>query len=458
MLNIIKNILCIKTAEQFYDKKTLQQKRFKKMLKHVYHNSKFYRDLYSSHGIHEKDLEDVKITDLPFINKSIIMENFDNILTVKDLSKDLIENYLCSLTEPQYGKLYLDKYMLIHTSGSTGTVGYFVYGQKDWEMLLAQTISRVVRVKPKLSGKKYKTAFIGAIGGNFAGCSLVRSAPSVLYDYTLISVHKPPEEIIQELNRLQPEIITSYGSVMQMLAEAQIQGKLNIHPIHLHSAGDAITQTAYELTKEAWGLYPSNFYACTESLCMGVQRTPGEDLELFDDFNIFEILDENQKEVGLDSEGNLVLTNLYNYTQPLIRYQVNDVLKKSTEERSERGFLRIRSLNGRKGILLEYKNNEGEKVKINYSMLLSFISPGVQRYQFAQTQPDELVMRVKMRSADDQLIKEAKARMDQIITKHNLQGCVKTKIEVVDEFKNNPKTGKFELIRPYTPEMDKLAA
>lgn len=446
MLNIIKNILSIKTAELFFDKKLLQQRRFKKILKHAYKNSKFYRDLYTNHGIREKDLDDVTITDLPIINKGLVMDNFDKIITVNDLSREMIENYLCSLTESQYGKPFLDQYIVIHTSGSTGTVGYFVYDKKDWDLLLAQTITRVVRVKPKLNGKKYRVAFIGAIGGNFAGCTLIRSAPPFIYDYSMLSIHKPQDELFEAINRLQPEIITGYGSVMQTLAEAQLENKIAIQPKYLRSCGDAITKKTYELTKEAWGIYPSNFYACTESLCMGVQTTPDEDLELFDDFNIFEILDDNQAEVDLNQEGNLVLTNLYNYTQPLIRYQINDVLKKSDEERSARGFLKIRSINGRKGVSLEFNNHAGEKVKINYNMLLGYLSPGVQRFQFFQTKPDELLVKVKLTRHDEQLVEMAKSRIDDIIAMHNLQGCVKTKIEVVDDFHCSPKTGKFELI------------
>ena len=50
----------------------LQNKKFRKMLKHAYRNSKFYRDLYNSHNITEKDLDTIDIEKLPIINKELL--------------------------------------------------------------------------------------------------------------------------------------------------------------------------------------------------------------------------------------------------------------------------------------------------------------------------------------------------------------------------------------------------
>lgn len=182
---------------------------------------------------------------------------------------------------------------------------------------------------------------------------------------------------------------------------------------------------------------------------MGIQTNPEQEIELFDDFHVFEILDEHQREVNLGEEGDLVLTNLYNYTQPLIRYQINDVLQKGHDPKSERGFLTIRSVNGRRGISLEFKNQKGETVKIIHNMLLGFLSPSAQRFQFFQTKPDELLIKIKLTSCDPQHVHEAKLRVNAILAKHDLLGTVTSKVEVVDELLCNPKTGKFELIRPF---------
>lgn len=449
MLHVVKNILFLKGINQFFDQEYLKKRRFKKLLKHAFHHSKFYRDLYTSHGIKEHHLDEVSITDLPIVTKSLLMENYDNVLTVNDLSRSKIEQYLYSISDAQYGKFYLDKYMILHTSGSSGVVGYFVYGKREWDMLMALAVTRVSRVKPKLNGDKYRIVFVGAIGGNYAGSSLVRSCPTFLYDNTLIPIHKHPDEIFEILNQIQPEILSGYGSSMPMIAEAQLEGKINIKPKYLHSSGEALTKKGYELTKEAWGFYPSNFYACTESLCMGIQWSPHEEFELFNDFNVFEIVDENRKEVGLNQEGNLILTNLYNYTQPLIRYQMNDILEKGSEERNEKGYLKIKSINGRKEKTMEFVNREGKKIKIHHNLMLGFLSPGVHQYQFVQTSPNELLLKVKLVRHDEELVRQAKARVDELIANHDLQDCVKSKVEVVKEFNINAKTGKFVVVNPY---------
>ena len=52
----------------------LSRQRFTALLKQTYHSSKFYRDLYSSHGIRSKDLADVAPADLPILDKTMVFQ------------------------------------------------------------------------------------------------------------------------------------------------------------------------------------------------------------------------------------------------------------------------------------------------------------------------------------------------------------------------------------------------
>ena len=59
------------------------------------------------------------------------MENFDDVVTNKDISKQKIMDFLDKSTNPN--SLYLDKYHVVHTSGSSGKIGVFIYSKKDWD-------------------------------------------------------------------------------------------------------------------------------------------------------------------------------------------------------------------------------------------------------------------------------------------------------------------------------------
>ena len=47
----------------------LQDKKFRKILKFVYKKSSFYKNLYESKNINEKDLNEINIEDLPIVER-----------------------------------------------------------------------------------------------------------------------------------------------------------------------------------------------------------------------------------------------------------------------------------------------------------------------------------------------------------------------------------------------------
>ena len=57
-------------------------------------------------------------------------------------------------------------------------------------------------------------------------------------------------------------------------------------------------------------------YACTEHLMLGISNPDGDTMTLMDDNLIFEFYEDHS-----------VITNLFNYTLPLIRYRMSDILR-----------------------------------------------------------------------------------------------------------------------------------
>ncbi|MBN1981421.1 MAG: hypothetical protein JW795_07820, partial [Chitinivibrionales bacterium] len=47
----------------------LQQQRFHRLLMYVYNHSPFYRQFYESHGIRREHLKELRVEDVPIIDK-----------------------------------------------------------------------------------------------------------------------------------------------------------------------------------------------------------------------------------------------------------------------------------------------------------------------------------------------------------------------------------------------------
>ena len=106
----------------------LSHQRFTSLLEKTYHSSKFYRDLYSSHGIKPKDLKDIIPTDLPIIDKAMVMDNFDSLIPDPSITRKSVEEFLSHDTNPRNR---FRNNTVIHTSGSTGVPGIFLYSKEE---------------------------------------------------------------------------------------------------------------------------------------------------------------------------------------------------------------------------------------------------------------------------------------------------------------------------------------
>ena len=182
---------------------------------------------------------------------------------------------------------------------------------------------------------------------------------------------------------------------------------------------------------------------------MGSECEQHQGFHLFDDWHCFEFVDEELKPVGPDKSGKLLLTNLYNYTQPLIRYQMNDEIELS-HKNCECGlsFPLINNVVGRSEDVLWFEKLNKEKECIHPSMLVEFFVPHLEKFQIIQTKKNHFLMKAVIRERKETVLPLIHKRMDEILGEKKLQDAVGFNVEVVDSIENDPKTGKFRLIIP----------
>ena len=101
----------------------LHQRRLRHLLEDVVEKSPYYREALG------RDAAGAKLTDLPTLPKSVLMEEFDDIVTDPRLRRQDLENFLGAADA---GELFLDEYRIFSTSGTSGLAGLFVYSRDEF--------------------------------------------------------------------------------------------------------------------------------------------------------------------------------------------------------------------------------------------------------------------------------------------------------------------------------------
>lgn len=130
-LSVLNAIREIRSRQDWTRDRVLRHQRqsLRDIVKWVWNYSPFYRAFYSDHGITKRQLPEITIEDLPLVRKEILMEHFDRLSLDPVIKRDKIENWIHSDTP--LGRHTKD-YVVMHTSGTAGTMGIFVHDRRSW--------------------------------------------------------------------------------------------------------------------------------------------------------------------------------------------------------------------------------------------------------------------------------------------------------------------------------------
>ena len=421
---------------------TLKLAKFRELVRYANERSPYYRQLIAERRI---DPDRCTPGDFPPLTKSILMANFDALVTDRSVTKAGIAQFLTRSRDPS--DLFLDRFRVIHTSGSSGEVGYFVYSKEDWARGLARGMrprsSREPRIRKQHRGRM-RIAYYGAVGGHFAGVTMTRAVTrGIMRLFLKVQFHEvndPLPPTLARLNEFQPDIVAGYTGALTILAAKQREGALRIAPILIGTAGESMSETDKKTLEEAFRCPVTNGYGSSEHLMMGYRVPGGSTMVLLDDDVIYEPF-----------EDHTLTTNLFNFTVPLIRYRMADILRpaaKKTDPASP--YLEIESLVGRTEFMPRFKNEDGGDDFISPHTINEIFVAGITRFQLQVTGPASFRFLVCM---DAQLSVERRAealvgvnaRLREILAQKRM-GNVAFDVNVVDDIPVNPRTRKFQLI------------
>lgn len=353
----------------------LQRRRLDELVAHAVTHSPYYRERIGGGGSRE-------LAALPVLDKATLIERFDEIVCDRRLRRDAI---LAQLESPDGAGELPDGHRAMASSGSTGRKSLFVYDRDGWAAICAQFLrfNDWSGTKPRVP--RLKVAAV--VGG--APTHMSRRVASTLgvglHRILPLAVTMPVPEIVARLNAFQPQVLATYPSMAMLLVEEQQAGRLRLALTAMSTSSELCTPEMARAVEDAFGVVPADLYATTEGL-WGATCGRGDGHHLFEDVTLVENVDADGRPVPPGERGaRLLVTNLDNRVQPLIRLEVSDVATVDPDPcPCGRTLLRVRGIEGRSEDVMRLPGRD-ERVTV-HPMQFSLVTEDRQVREFQVVQ------------------------------------------------------------------------
>ena len=413
------------------------RERLRELVLYAKEHSPYFQEAYKGIG------ESFALEDLPVTTKAGLMECYDRWPTDPQVTEESVRAYLSDVTNVSGS--YLGCYTALSTSGTTGAPmpmvrdGYhnIIHGQ-----LMEQRLLKGID-KRKTSPFTAKVASVIATDGFVSSYSSALRIKNRLGEkegnFLILSILTPVADLVRQLNSFGPEMLTGYPSVLAVLARAKLDGGLTITPDVIASSAEKMTRDVYELLRKAFGCPVLDNYCSTEGGEIAMSCRHGH-LHLNEDWVLLEPVDDNMRPVppGLWSTG-VLITDLANYVQPVIRYHVNDCVRLSEQPCECGSDLPVLDISGRMGDTL-CLNGVDVAFPVVYFMLADVL--GLMNWQLVQTKHNSVELRFQ-ESYGANRAEVACAAIYKLKESLLSYGCGKVEVIRSEEpFIKNPRGGK----------------
>jgi phenylacetate-CoA ligase len=295
---------------------TWQRDRLRKLLRRAISSSPFHARRLQ--GIDPETFELADLPKLPVMTKEEMMDRFDDVVTDRRLSLGLLESTLAQTSDEPVP--LFSEYVCQASGGSSGCRGVFVL---DLEAMT------------EFSASLLRPAFVAAADARVTAIVAAPSAvhatgiPSKLMKGGPMQIHTAPAslpipELCARLDHAQPDVLLGYPSMLARLAAEQQAGRLRIAPKLVRTTSETLLAEHRRAIREAFGAPVMDTFGSSEGL-VGSSLPDDPVLVFASDLCVVELVDEANRPVkpGTPS-AKLLVTNLYNLAQPLIRYVLED--------------------------------------------------------------------------------------------------------------------------------------
>ncbi|MDP8200614.1 MAG: hypothetical protein P9M11_00565 [Candidatus Tenebribacter burtonii] len=398
--------------------KEIQLIKFRKVLIYAYENVEFYKHKYDEASYNPYTFRTERnVLDIPMLTKEEIRENFPNRIFAKGID--------------------MKKCIIDHTSGSTSEPLKYLIDPHN--KAIRDAIHEYVR---RIAGWKKNNILL-----------LLRTPQSKNIDEVngtrrifSISPHSDIATLLQLFNSLKPDFIFGEPSFLYKIA-IELDGLNYAFKTPLKgilSTGEMLIPVMKDRIEKSFNAKIFDSYGCGETVDVACECKSHNGMHEIMEHAYIEILKDQKPAKEMES-GNVLITDLDNYAMPFIRYNLNDVARRSFEYCSC-GITSplIKISDGRVQDFLVSKDNR----MISPFTFTGFISPFyneplrsmIDQYQIVQDTKKDITLNIALQKKIDINTKNGLIEF----TKHHL-GNVKVTIKMFEKLPQK-KYEKFRCV------------
>lgn len=418
-LRIISNLLSLRYNRKLHkaNLKKLQAKRWAKM-QFTLQQSPFYEDLSNRKQ---------ELKNYPVINKSIFMEHFNSINTRRIKRDEAFALAIKSEKSRNFSPM-INGVTIGLSSGTSGNRGVFLATEVERAQWVACVLDRVIG----FSLKKRSVAFFLRANSN-----LYDSVKSKVLTFEFFDLMKDLKTQIPKLNKIQPTILVAQPSLLVELAKKKKTGELNINPDKIISVAEVLYPEDAEYLQSVFGQTIHQVYQCTEGL-LATSCKHGT-LHFNEDFLIIE-----KKYIDTDRKRfHPVITDLMRTTQPVVRYELNDIIHEKKDCPCGSKSIGIEQIEGRSDDVLIFESNDRSQKKIFpdfFRRAIIMSDESISDYTLVQSDKKELNLFI---DTDAETYEQAKSSITDLLKENQINDIAIHRAE----YRHHEKGNKLRRIR-----------
>jgi phenylacetate-coenzyme A ligase PaaK-like adenylate-forming protein len=413
-----------------------QTERLRSLLAYARERSPFHARRLR--GIDTSKVTGADLARLPMMTKAQAQDEWDDIITVPDLTRAGAERILASQLWFSYTPA---DQQIFSSGGSSGVRGVYVW---DWHFFVSIAClawRMQAREEQRSPQAQAKLVVLAAGMPPHASTPLfdVPTAPEM--ETVVIPAGAPIDETISAVAAAQPTHLVGYATVVGQLARASAAGRLDIRPVRVSTNSEPLLDEDRQAVRDAWGAPVHNLWGSTEIGVQAVGCARGEGLHICEDEVVLERVDESGAPVGPDEPAARTLaTGLANRTFPFIRYDLGDRVDWLPGPCScGSAFARVADIGGRRDDDFRYGT---ATIPASVFRHVLGTDPRVSEYQVHQTPRGADVLVVGDPDVDALASTSAAA-----LNRHGLTDAEVT-VRAVDRLQRHESTGKLKRFIP----------
>lgn len=323
----------------------IQSERLVNMVHYVYGSSPFWKKKFQEVGVLPDEIKGIEdLHRIPFCTKGELQKDQEN--------HQPFGSYTCS--DPSSWEYFMT------TSGTTGRPLRRLLSKRDFNYIVDYFHRRGLPLEP---GDKYMfTGPTDALSGPTMFTSILERFGVMVIKAGLMDTNAKLDLILE----LKPQGLSGTPSYLFYLAEKAKQRGINLAEIGCFKGISSFGEPGANLAanqnrlKDAFGVeFVVDGYGLTEVCSLGTNCPSSRGFHLPNDLVISEVINvETGEPVAPGEQGELVITNVFGDTQPLLRFRTGDITSiTAPDEVCECGFTgtRVMGIEGRKDDMIWHR-------------------------------------------------------------------------------------------------------